>query len=151
MIAIEISPTASAYGFVSGSGRDELGDLLGERPRQARDPEHLGDLAHDHRDREPDDEPGHDRLGQEVGDEPEPGQAGGDKQAADDQGERSRQRDIGAGVAPARSATTVADITAIVELTVTLMWRLVPNTAYAVIAANAVTRPSSAGTPASAA
>ena len=37
---------------------------------------------------------------------------------------------------------------AIVELTVTLRWRLVPNTAYAARAVNAVTRPSSGGTPA---
>ena len=37
---------------------------------------------------------------------------------------------------------------AIVELTVTLRCRLVPNTAYAVSAANAVVRPSSGGTPA---
>jgi len=39
-------------------------------------------------------------------------------------------------------------MTAIVELTVTLRRRLVPKTAYAAIAVNAVTRPSSGGTPA---
>ncbi len=49
---------------------------------------------------------------------------------------------------PARSTTTAADMIAIVELTVTLRWRLVPNTPYTASAANAVVRPSSAGTPA---
>ena len=39
-------------------------------------------------------------------------------------------------------------MTAIVELTVTLRCRLVPNMAYAARAVNAVTRPNSGGTPA---
>ena len=34
-----------------------------------------------------------------------------------------------AGSPPARSTTTAADMIAIVELAVTLRWRLVPNTA----------------------
>ena len=140
-----------------GTGSCPAGTRSAGRPARGTTPTGPGprapsDLADDHRDRQPDDEPGHDRLGQEVRDEPQAGQAGDDEQPADDQGEGGRQREVGRRVAPApRSATTEADITAIVELTVTLRWRLVPNTAYAVIAANAVTRPSSAGTPASAA
>ena len=54
-----------------------------------------------------------------------------------------------AGSPPARSTTTAADMIAIVELAVTLRWRLVPNTAYTAMAANAVVRPTSGGTPAS--
>ena len=54
-----------------------------------------------------------------------------------------------AGSPPARSTTTAADMMAMVELAVTLTWRLVPNTAYAVMAANAVVSPTSGGTPAS--
>ena len=52
---------------------------------------------------------------------------------------------------PATGATTEADITAMVELVVTLAWRLVPRIAYAVSPAVAVMRPIPAGTPASSA
>ena len=48
----------------------------------------------------------------------------------------------------ATAPTTDADMIATDELAVTLMWRDVPNTAYAVDAANAVTRPVSGGIPA---
>ena len=46
------------------------------------------------------------------------------------------------------AATTDADRIATDELAVTLRWRDVPKIAYAVSEANAVTRPSSGGTPA---
>ena len=48
----------------------------------------------------------------------------------------------------AMSVTIVAEVIAIVELTVTFTWRLDPNTAYPASAAKAVARPSSGGTPA---
>jgi len=46
------------------------------------------------------------------------------------------------------AATTEADMIATDELVVTLMWRDVPKTAYALSAAKAVTRPVSGGMPA---
>ena len=50
--------------------------------------------------------------------------------------------------AAAMAPMTDADMTAIDELAVTFRWRDVPNTAYAASAVNAVTSPSSGGTPA---
>ena len=117
-------------GSVSGSDATSWRSWSGTDPEPDGTPSSLGSWPTTIVIDEPEDEPGDDRLGEEVGDEPEPRDARRRPAAGRRSARAPRSaRGTGAGSPPARSTTTAADMIAIVELAVTLTWRLVPNTA----------------------
>ena len=103
--------------------------MLEEVPLAGGQPEQLGKLADGDDQRQAEDEARDHRLGEEVRDEPEPDDPGQEQDHADDEREGRGECRVSAGSPAAMMTTTAADITAMVELAVTLSCRLVPKMA----------------------